>query len=55
MTCLLFDLQPINDRCEFAQNLMGLFVVFHLCGNQLGEVAEGLRGIKDLLLVSPGL
>ncbi len=49
-TCLLFDLQPVNDGCQLAQNLVGLLVVLHLGGDQLGEVAQGLGGVEDLLL-----
>lgn len=35
-TCLLFDLQPVDDGRQLAQNLVGLLVELHLRRNQLG-------------------
>lgn len=47
-TCLLFNLQPIDDGRELAQNLVGLLVELHLRGDQLGQVAQRLGGVEDL-------
>lgn len=38
-TCLLFDLQTLNDGRKLAQNLVSTLVVLHLGGNELGKVA----------------
>lgn len=48
MTCLLFDLQPIDDGRKIAQNLVGLLVELHLRGDQLSQVAQRLGAVKDL-------
>lgn len=48
VTYLLLDLQRINSRGELAQNLVGLLVELELGGDQVGQVAQGLGGIKDL-------
>lgn len=47
-TCLLFELQPLDDGSELAQNLVGPLVVLGLGGDELGEVAQGLGGIENL-------
>ena len=47
-TCLLFELQPLNDGSQLAQNFVGLLVVLGLRLDELGEVAQGLGGIEDL-------
>jgi hypothetical protein len=47
-THLLFDLEVVHDRGKFAKNLVGLLVEFQLCSNQVGKVAERLRGIENL-------
>ena len=51
-THLLLDLELINDRRQFRQNLVCLLVVFELGGDELSEVAEGFRCVEDLLMVS---
>lgn len=48
VTYLLLDLQCIHSRGELAQNLVGLLVELELGGDQIGQVAQGLGGIKDL-------
>lgn len=50
-THFLLSLQTLNNGCELAQHLVGLLVVLDLGGDELGQVAEGLRGIKDLISV----
>jgi hypothetical protein len=47
-TCLLFELQPLDDGSELAQNLIGPLVVLGLRADELGEVAQGLGGIENL-------
>lgn len=47
-TCLLFELQPLDDGSELAQNLIGPLVVLGLRGDELGEVAQGLGGVENL-------
>jgi hypothetical protein len=46
---LLLNLELVYDRCQLRQDLVCLLVKFELCSNELGEVAEGFRSIKDLL------
>lgn len=48
VTYLLLDLQRIHSRGELAQDLVGLLVELELGGDQIGQVAQGLGGIKDL-------
>lgn len=48
VTCLLLDLQAIDDGRELAEDLVRLLVVLHLGSDELGEVAERLRGVEDL-------
>lgn len=48
MAYLLLDLQRIHSRGELAQDLVGFLVELELSGNQIGQVAQGLGGIKDL-------
>ena len=45
---LLLHLQPIHDRRQLAQDLVGLLVELELRGDEIGQVAEGLRGVEDL-------
>lgn len=47
-TYLLLDLQSIHSRGELAEDLVGLLVELQLGGNQIGQIAQGLGGIKDL-------
>ena len=47
-THLLLDLQLVDDRGQFQQDLVGFFVVLELRGDQVREVAEGLGGVEDL-------
>jgi len=51
-THLLLDLQLVHDRGQLRQDLVCLLVVFELCGDEVGEVAEGLGGVEDLFLIS---
>jgi hypothetical protein len=44
----LLDLETVNNRCKFAENLVCLLVEFELGGDQVGEVSEGFGGIKYL-------
>lgn len=46
----MLDLQAVNDRAEFAEDLIGLLVVFKLCSDQVCQVTQWLGGIKDLEL-----
>ena len=48
-THLLFDLQLVHNGRQLRQNLVCLLMVFELGGDEVGEVAEGLRGIEHLL------
>lgn len=48
-TNLLLDLQAVHDRGKLAQDLVGLLVILNLGSDEIGEVAEGLRGVKDLM------
>ena len=45
---LLLDLQSIHSGSKLAEDLVGLLVEFQLGGDQISQVAKGLRGIKDL-------
>lgn len=47
-TNLLLNLQAVDDGGKLAENLVGLLVVLNLSGDQISEVAEGLRGVKNL-------
>lgn len=51
-THLLFDLQLVYNWCQLRKNLVCLLVVLELSGNEIGEVAEWLRSVKDLTFVS---
>ena len=44
----MLNLQSIHRGCELAEDLVGLLVELKLGGNQVGQVAKGLWGIKDL-------
>lgn len=48
VTYLLLDLQRIHSRGKLAQNLISLLVELELSGDQIGQIAQGLGGIKDL-------
>lgn len=48
-TYLLLDLQRINGRCKLAKDLIGLLVELKLSSDQIGQVAQRLGGIKDLV------
>jgi hypothetical protein len=48
-THLLFHLQLVHDGRQLRQNLVCLLMVFELGGDEVGEVAEGLGGIEDLV------
>lgn len=48
-THLLFDLQLVYDGSQLGQDLVGLLVVFELGGDEIGEVAERLGGVEDLV------
>lgn len=45
---LLLDLQRIHSRSKLAEDLIRLLVELKLSGDQIGQVAQGLGGIKDL-------
>jgi hypothetical protein len=47
-TYLLLDLQRIHSRGKLAEDLIRLLVELKLSGDQIGQVAQGLGGIKDL-------
>lgn len=47
-TCLLFDLQTLDDGLELGQNLGRLLVVLDLRRDELGQVAQRLGGVEDL-------
>lgn len=49
-TYLLLKLKTLDDRSQLAQDLVGLLMVFNLSGDKLCEVAEGFRGIKNLVM-----
>lgn len=46
----MLDLETVNGRREFAEDLVCLLVEFELGRDQIGEVSEGLGGIKDLCI-----
>lgn len=48
MAYLLLDLKRVHSGSELTQNLIGLLVELQLGGDQIGQVAQGLGGIKDL-------
>ena len=48
-THLLFDLQLVHDGRQLGQNLVRLLVVLELGGDEVGEVAQGLGGVEDLV------
>lgn len=48
VTDLLLDLQCIHSRGKLAQNLVGLLVELELSSDEIGQIAQGLGGIKDL-------
>ena len=48
---LLLDLQSIHDRRQFAQDLVRLLVELELGGDEIGEVAQGLWRVEDLLRI----
>lgn len=50
MTCLLFNLQTVNDRGKFTENLVGLLVELNLSSKELGQVAQGFGGIDNLFV-----
>lgn len=47
-THLLLHLQTVDDGSKLAEDLVGLLVELQLGGDQVGQVAQGLGGIKDL-------
>lgn len=48
VTYLLLNLQSIHSRSKLAQNLVGLLVELQLGGNKVGQITQGLGGIKNL-------
>jgi hypothetical protein len=48
-THLLVNLELVDNGREVRKDLVGLLMEFHLRGNQLGEVAQRLRGVQHLL------
>jgi hypothetical protein len=46
---LLLNLKRVNNRGQLAKNFVGSLVVFQLCSDKIGEVPQGLGGIKDLI------
>lgn len=55
MTYLLLNLQSIHYRSQLAENLVGSLVEFELRSNQVCQVPQRLRGVKDLDRVSAGV
>lgn len=51
-THLLFDLQLVHHGSKLRQNLVCLLMIFELCGDEVGEVAEGFGSVEDLRSVS---
>lgn len=49
---LLLDLQSVNDWGKLAKDLVCFLVELELSGDEIGEVAEGFWGIKDLGSIS---
>jgi hypothetical protein len=47
---LLLNLELVHDWSQFRQDLICLLMELDLCGNKLGEVAEGFGGIEDLFI-----
>jgi hypothetical protein len=45
---LLLNLQSIHSGGKLAEDFISLLVELKLGGNQIGQVAKGLGGIKDL-------
>ena len=50
-THLLFNLQLIDDRRQLGEDFVCLLMVFELSGDEIGEIAEGFGGVKDLFSV----
>lgn len=46
---LLLDLERVHSGSELTQNLVGFLVELQLGGDQIGQVAQGFGGIKDLV------
>lgn len=46
---LLFDLEAVYHWSKLAQNLLGLLVILNLSCDEVGKVAQGFRGIKNLV------
>jgi hypothetical protein len=46
---LLLDLERVHGGSELTQDLVGLLVELQLGSDQIGQVAQGLGGIKDLV------
>ena len=47
-THLMFDLQLVHYRRQLRQDLVCLFMVLELGGDEIGKIAEGLRSVKNL-------
>lgn len=45
---LLLNLQSIHSGGKLAEDFVGLLVELQLGGDQIGQVAKGFGGIKDL-------
>jgi hypothetical protein len=48
VACLLLNLETVDDGGQLTQDFVGFPVVLKLGSDQVGEVAERLRRIKDL-------
>lgn len=46
----MLDLQAINHRSQLAEDLIRPLVVLELRGNQVGQISQRFRGIKDLVI-----
>lgn len=46
---LLLDLQTVNHRSQLTENLVGPLVELQLCGDQIGQVSQGLGRVEDLM------
>lgn len=49
ITSFLLDLQAVHDGCQLAEDLVSSLVVFELSGDQVGDVAQRLGCVQDLM------
>lgn len=50
VTYLLLKLKALDDGRQLVQDLVSLLMVLDLSSDKLCEVAEGLRGVENLVM-----